>query len=110
MAALSSDIFDFSMQNGTLLEFFNKANSFTDVGYGGILGILILLVVGVVLFLMMKSYGLERAFGVTGISIFIIGLFMRIFGLVNDYVLYICIVLLVVGFILLLKDSAQYET
>jgi hypothetical protein len=105
-----TDVFDFSSPVGTtFVEMLAKINSFTDIGPGGIMGIFILLVVGCTLWLMMKGYGNERAFGVTGLILGVIAVFLRLFSLINDGTLYIIIIFAVVGIILLLKEAANYE-
>jgi len=104
------EVFDLSLTNSSLMGWLAKVNSFTDVGEGGILGFFILLVIGVPLFLMMKSYGNERALAVSGFITTLIGLFLRIFGLINDTTFYICIIVLVGSLILLFKEAAQYES
>lgn len=101
--------FDLALENRTLVGFINKINSFTDVGEGGILGLFIMIVIGVPLFLMMRTYGNERAFAVSGLITSLIGLFLRIFGLISDTVFYISIILLVGSLLLLIKEAAQYE-
>jgi hypothetical protein len=102
-------VFDFTLNDSSLTGMFAKINSFTDVGQGGILGIFILLVVGGVMFMMMKAYGNEKALSVTMLVTSLIGLFLRILGLIADYVFYICIVLFVVGIIFMMKDSEKYD-
>ena len=103
------EVFDFTVSDSTLIGMLQKINSFTDVGFGGILGIFILLVVGGVLYLMMKGYGNEKSLSVTMFITSIIGLFLRLMGLISDYVFYICVILFVVWIIFLLKDAGQYE-
>lgn len=102
-------VFDFTLNDSSLTGMLSKINSFTDVGHGGILGIFILIVVGGVMFMMMKAYGNEKALSVTMFVTFIIGLFLRILGLIGNYVFYICIVLFVVGVIFMMKDSEKYD-
>lgn len=108
MASLPGQVFDFTMNDSSILGIFQKINSFTDVGQGGILGIFILLVVGGVLFMMMKIYGNEKSLSVSMLVTSIIGLFLRILKLVGDYVFYVCIILLVLGIILIIKDAENY--
>jgi len=103
------EVFDFTMDDSSLVGMLRHINSFTDVGQGGILGIFILVVVGGVLYLMMKNYGNEKSLSVTMFVTSIIGLFLRLLGLISDYVFYICVILFVVGVIFLLKDAGQYE-
>ena len=103
------ETFDLKMNETSLIGFLKKVNDLTDVGSGGVLGIFILIVVGFPLFLMMRSYGNERAFAVSGMITALIGLFLRIFGLIGQYVFYVCIILFAIGTILLLKEAAKYE-
>lgn len=103
------EIFNFELNDSSLTGMFQKINSFTDVGQGGILGIFILIVLGGVMFMMMKAYGSEKSLAVTMLVTSIIGLFLRILGLIADYVFYVCIVLFVVGVIFMMKDSEKYD-
>ena len=103
------EIFDFTVSDSSIVGMLQKINSFTDVGYGGVLGIFILLVVGGSLYLMMKWLGNERAWSVTMFVTFIIGLLLRLLGLLSDFAFYICVILFVVGVIFLLKEAGQFE-
>jgi len=107
--ALEGQVFDFSLNDSSIIGMLQKINSFTDVGFGGVLGIFLLIVIGGVLFLMMKSYGNERALSVTMLITSIIGLLLRLMGLITDFVFYVCIVLFVVGVILLFRESEKYD-
>jgi hypothetical protein len=107
--ALAGQIFDFTTNDSSLTGMFQKINSFTDVGQGGILGIFILIVIGGIMFMMMKAYGNEKALAVTMFVTSLIGLFLRILGLIGGVVFYICIVLFVVGVIFMMKDSEKYD-
>ncbi len=102
-------VFDFSMNDTSLVGMLQKINSFTNVGQGGILGIFILLVIGGVMFMMMKAYGSEKSLAVTMFVVSIIGMLLRIIGLIGDYVFYICIILFVVGVIFMMRESEKYE-
>lgn len=110
MTFLVYQVFDLRLENSTLTSMLNKVNSFTDVGQGGIMGIFILLVVFAPLFLMLRSYGNERAFGVAGLITGCMAVFIRILGLISDSVFYISIILAVVGVIFLIKEAANYES
>lgn len=105
----STDVFDISIGNGTMTELLQKVNSFTDVGYGGVLGILFLFVIGASLFLISRKYGNERALGISSFVVVFFAIIFRIFGLISDGVLTICIILFILGVGMLIKDSAQYE-
>jgi len=89
------------------LQYFN---SLTDVGFGGMLGIGILILIGAVLFLMMKGFGNERAFSVTGIIVGVLGLFLWILKLINSKVFTILMILMVVGILMLIKEAANFES
>lgn len=102
-------VFDFTVNDSSIVGLFQKINSFTDVGQGGILGIFILLVVGGVLFMMMKGFGNERALSVTMFVVSLVGMLLRIIGLIGDYVFYVCILLLVLGVVFMIKDAEKYE-
>lgn len=106
---LPTDVFDLTMNDSSLFGMFAKINSFTDVGQGGMLGIFILLVVGGVLFMMMKAYGTEKALSVTMLITSLVGLILRVLGLIGDTVFYICIMLFVVGIIFMMRDAEKYE-
>ena len=102
-------IFDFTVNDSSLVGLIQKINSFTDVGQGGVLGIFILLVVGGILFMMMKNYGNERALAVTMFVTSLVGMLLRLIGLIGDNVFYICLILFVLGLILLIKEAEKFE-
>jgi len=102
-------IFDFTVNDSSLVGLIQKINSFTDVGQGGVLGIFILLVVGGILFMMMKNYGNERALAVTMFVTSFVGMLLRLIGLIGDNVFYICLILFVLGLILLIKEAEKFE-
>lgn len=109
MAETVGQVFDFKVTDSTLVGLLQKINSFTDVGQGGSLGILIILVVSASLYFIMRPYGNERAMPVAMLVASIIGLFLRIMQLVGDVVFWICISLLIVSVLLLFKEQGQYE-
>jgi len=106
---LEGQIFDFEVTDSTLVGMLQKINSFTDIGQGGILGIFILMVVGGGLLLMMKAYGNERAFSVAGLVTAIIGVFLRILGLIGDVVFWICIALFIISVVSVIKEQGKFE-
>jgi hypothetical protein len=97
-------------QNATdFTAFLKYMNSLTDVGSGGNLGILFLVLISGVLFMMTKAFGTERALG---ISFFITGIFaglFRLLDLVNNYVVSVCTILAAMGVWLYFKEAAPYE-
>lgn len=106
---MESDVFDFTLNDSSLVGMFQKINSFTDVGQGGMLGIFILMVVGGVLFMMMKAFGSEKSLAVSMFITSIIGLFLRIMNLIGDFVFYVCIILFVLGIFFMMKEAEKNE-
>lgn len=109
MAETVGQVFDFEVTDNSLVGLLQKINSFTDVGFGGTIGILIMIVVGASLFLMMRVYGNERAFPVAMLITTLLGLFLRIMGLVGDVVFWVSVSLLIVSVLLLFREQGQYE-
>lgn len=103
------EVFDFTVTDSSLVGLIQKINSFTDVGFGGVIGIFIMILVGGVLFLMMRNYGNERAFPVAMLVVALLGLFLRVLTLVGDTVFWVSISLLIVSVLLLFKEQGQYE-
>jgi cytochrome bd-type quinol oxidase subunit 1 len=93
----------------SVINTINYVFKLTDIGFGPVLGIMILIVINSVLFLMMKSYTQDRAFAVSLVITCILGIFIRLLGWINDGTLYICIILLVAGIYMLVKESSQGE-
>ena len=109
MPSLPGQIFDFEAKDSTLIGMLQKINSFTDVGQGGVLGIFILIVVGGGLLLMMRVAGNERAFSVAALVTSIIGVFLRILGLIGDVVFWICIAMFLISVISIIKEQSKFE-
>lgn len=107
--AIVGQVFDFSLENSSLIGMIQKIDSFTDVGQGGVLGILFILVIGGILFLMMRAFGNEKAFPVAMLVTSVLGILVRILGFINDQTLYVCIGLLIVSVLLLIREQGQYE-
>lgn len=90
-------------------------NSLTDVGAGGLIGPFLLVLICGVLFLMMKSYSVERAFSTSMIITGILGVMLAAFGsymdcsFISSKVLTTCIILAVIGMLMLAKEASQYE-
>lgn len=110
MSTVPGQVFDFTVTDSSLVGLLQKINSFTDVGQGGVIGILIMIVVGGALFLMMRSFGNERAFPVAMLVTALVGLFLRIMDFIGDEVFWVSIALLIVSVLILLREQGQYET
>ncbi|MFX1312071.1 MAG: hypothetical protein ACFFHD_05620 [Promethearchaeota archaeon] len=104
-----TDVFDFSVQNGTLTEILQKINSFTDIGQGGIFGLFILIVVGGSLYFIMSRISKKDSFGITFIIVGILSILLRLLGLITDYILWISIALMILGVYLIYEESSNYE-
>lgn len=92
-----------------ILGMLDYINSLTDVGSGGMFWTVMLIVFGGVLFLMMKSFGTEKSFGITTIIICVIAWLFRLLSWVNDYTVTVCTILMIFGIYLLTKEAAPYE-
>ena len=108
--ATPGQVFDFKTNGSDIVDHLIKIDSFTDVGYGGILGILFLIVIGGSLFFTMRNKGNERAMPVSLFITSIIGLFLRLMGLIGDNVFWVCTALFIVSVILLIREQGQFET
>lgn len=106
---LPGQVFDFTVTDNSLVGLLQKINSFTDVGFGGVLGILIMMIVGGSLFLMMRTYGNERAFPVALLVASLLSLLLRLLNLIGDTVFWVCIALFIISVLLLYKEQGQYE-
>lgn len=85
------------------------ANSLTDIGFGGVLGLVWLIVIEACLFLMMKAFSYDRALSTSMFITSVIGVILRILGMVNDQILYICLIMLIIALFLLQKESSAGE-
>ena len=85
-------------------------NNLTDVGQGGMFFTVMLIVLAGILFMMMRAYSPERAFGITSIIIGIIAWLFRILDWVNDEVITIITILMIFGVYLLMKEAEAFET
>lgn len=92
----------------TFIQQLQYINSLTDVGYGGMLGISILLIVGFVTFLMGKAFAAEKVLSVSMLVTSFVGVMLGFMGLVNNTVIYICIMFLVVALFLLFKSNDRF--
>lgn len=80
-------------------------NSLTDVGFGGALGIIIEAIVFFSIFLLTKAYTYERSFATSMIVTSFIAVLLRIWGLLNDTILTLTLIVLVISFYFLWKES-----
>jgi len=95
---------------GNLTSFIQQLqfiNSMTDVGWGGVLGSGMLMVIFAVLFMIQKAFSYEKSFVTTALITGFVGIIFRILGLVNDFVLYLCIAGIIFSFYFLYKESQE---
>jgi len=88
------------------LEYFD---SLTDTGTGGILGVVILLVLGASLFGIMKAFSFDKALAVSMLITSFLGIMLGILGLVDNKVIYICLIILIFALFQLFKRSKEGE-
>lgn len=89
----------------TFIQKLLYADSLTDVGQGGMLGLIFLIVIGSVLFLMMKGWEFEKGFATSMFITSFLGILLSIMGLVSNKIIYLFIILLVVSVFLLFKSN-----
>lgn len=82
-------------------------DSLTDVGFGGVFGIAILLMIGGILFLIQKAFAVEKAFSVSMFITSFIGFLLAAMGLVSNKIIYICLTTLVISIFLLVRSSSK---
>jgi len=93
----------------SLIDMLGYFNNLTDTGQGGMFWTVMLIVFGGMLFLMMKSFSTERAFGITTFVVWIGAILFKLLNWVNNAVLTICSILMVAGVYLIFKEAAPYE-
>jgi len=74
-----------------------------------LLGTILLILIAGVVFLSTKAFGIERAAGTSFFVVGILAVFLRIMGLINNFVLGVAVIFSAIGIYLLVKESAQYE-
>jgi len=109
MITLITWVFNPPTNQSTFIEMLTYFNNLTDVGQGGMFFTVMLIVLGGILFMMMRAYSPERALGITGIIICLISWLFRLLNWVNDAVVTICTILMVFGVYLLVKEGAAFE-
>lgn len=81
----------------------------TNVGFGGMLGIMMLIVIFGILIMMMKSFKFETIFAPAAFITAFCGILIRILLPINNNVIYISIILFVIGLLYLIKESHGQE-
>lgn len=91
----------------TLLQKLQYFDSLTDVGFGGVLGIVFSLIIFGSLFLSMKAYAFEKALAV---SMFISSILMVMFagmGFISSKLIYLGVTMFIISLFLLLNRESQ---
>ncbi|KKN19474.1 hypothetical protein LCGC14_0945460 [marine sediment metagenome] len=91
----------------TLLQKLQYFDSLTDVGFGGVLGIVFSIIIFGSLFLTMKAFAMEKALAV---SLFISSVLMILFagmGFISSNIIYIAITAFVASIFLLINRESQ---
>lgn len=81
----------------TPLKSLSYINSLTDVGMGPMLGTIIYFLLVGVLFMGMKAFSTDRAAAVTLFITSVLAVILRIFGFLNDFAIYLSLILLVLS-------------
>lgn len=91
----------------TFGDFLNYANNLTntDISPGGVVGITFLLMIFGALFLMMRNYPKEKGLAVSLLITSILSFPFRIWGLISNQILYVCIVLFLLSLYLLFSNN-----
>lgn len=84
-------------------------DNLTNVGYGGMLGIMMLLVIFFVLIMMMKAFKFEVIFAPACFITAFLGILIRVLFPISDNIIYISIIMFVIGLLYLKKESASQE-
>lgn len=91
----------------TFIQQLTYINNLTDVGFGGVIGLAIVLIVGFVTFLMSKAFAAEKSFSVTMVITSFCAIILAALGLLIDKVIYICLIFLVIGLYMLFKSNER---
>lgn len=89
----------------TLIQQIQYLDSLTDVGFGGVFGIVMLIAVAGILFLVQKAFAVEKAFAVSLFITAFLGILLAIMGLVSNNIIYIVLITLAIAVFMLLKRS-----
>lgn len=76
---------------------------------GGYFGISILIMLGAVIFISLKDYSTDKAFGITSTILFILTIMMRFLGIISDSVFYFVLALTGFGIIWLIRERQAEE-
>jgi len=102
-------VFDMPSNVTTFAQKISYIDGLTDVGFGGMIGIGIILVIFFSLNMMMKAFKTETTFAVSCFITSIIGILLRVLFPFSDSIIYICIIFFVIGLLYLKKESTQGE-
>jgi len=91
----------------TLINMLTYFNNLTDVGQGGMFFTVMLIVFGSILFLMMRAWGTEKAFGITSIIVCLNVFLFRLLSWVNDATLTVTVILMLLGIFLLAQNKGE---
>lgn len=93
---------------GNLTTFAQKmayVDALTDVGFGGMLGPFMLIVIFGCLYLMMSVFGSEKSLAVSAFISAFLGVLIRVLFPISDNIIYISIIMFVVSIFLLMKNN-----
>jgi len=102
-------VFDAPTNVTTFVQKIAYLDGLTDVGFGGILGVVFLLIIFGVLILMMKSFRFESVIAPASFITAFLGILIRILFPISDQIIYISIIILIIGLLYLKNNDAQQE-
>lgn len=85
----------------------NYINSTTDVGYGGILGVGILMIAFGGVFLISKAFSFDRSYATASFIAFFVAILLRAMTLINDDIIYIVVLNLIASIIVLMVQRSN---
>ncbi len=93
----------------TFVQHLSYIDGLTDIGYGGMLGIVFMVIIFFILNLIMKSFRTETTFAPAAMITAVCGILIRVFFPLSDNIIYISIILFVIGLLYAKKDASNQE-
>lgn len=89
----------------TVMQQIYYFDSLTDVGFGGVIGLVMMILIGGFLFMSMKAFSTEKALGASLFITSILGILAGTMGLLSDNILYTLLVTFAISLFLLIKKQ-----
>lgn len=105
---MPSLIFEACGNCSTFMQQIYYLDSLTDVGFGGAVGLVIMILIGGALFLSMKAFNMEKALGAAMFITSILGILAGTMDLLSSKILYTILVTFAVSLFLLIKRQDSF--